>query len=215
VSIGSNCSIGKGVVIGDHTTLHSNVTIYHDCMLGKHCIVAAGAVIGADGFGYANDEGSWVKIPQVGRVLIEDYVEIGANTTIDRGALDDTLVETGCKLDNLIHIGHNCRIGAHTAIAGCTGIAGSAIVGKRCKIGGAAMILGHLKIADDVTISAGSMITRSIAKPGTYTAIMPFQTHDEWLRTAANIRRVGKVNDRLNELERELTKVKSQLDNPR
>lgn len=212
VLIGNNCSIGKGVVIGENTTLQANVTIYHDCILGKNCVIAAGAVIGADGFGYANDDGKWVKIPQVGRVIIEDDVEIGANTTIDRGALDDTVIETGCKLDNLIQIGHNCRIGEHCVIAGCVGIAGSAVIGKRCKIGGAAMILGHLEIADDVTISPGSMITRSLAKADTYTALMPFQTHDEWLKTAANIRRVGSVNDRLKELERELAKVKSKLD---
>ncbi|HEY0268749.1 MAG TPA: UDP-3-O-(3-hydroxymyristoyl)glucosamine N-acyltransferase, partial [Methyloradius sp.] len=145
VVIGNNCTIGKGVIIGENTTLQANVTIYHDCLLGKHCVIAAGTVIGADGFGYANDDGKWVKIPQVGRVMIEDHVEIGANTTIDRGALDDTVIETGCKLDNLIQIGHNCRIGAHSVIAGCVGIAGSAIIGKRCKIGGAAMILGHLE----------------------------------------------------------------------
>jgi len=212
VVIGNNCNISKGVVIGDNTTLQPNVTIYHDCVIGKHCIIAAGTVIGADGFGYANDDVRWVKIPQVGRVVIEDYVEIGANTTIDRGALDDTIIETGCKLDNLIHIGHNCRIGAHSVIAGCTGIAGSAIIGKRCKIGGAAMILGHLEIADEVTVSPGSMITRSLTKADTYTALMPFQTHEEWLKTAANIRRVGKVNDRLRELERELAKIKSEID---
>jgi UDP-3-O-[3-hydroxymyristoyl] glucosamine N-acyltransferase len=212
VIIGNNCSIGRGVVIGENTTLQASVIIYHDCHLGKHCVVASGTVIGADGFGYANDDGKWVKIPQVGRVIIEDHVEIGANTTIDRGALDDTIIETGCKLDNLIQIGHNCRIGEHSVIAGCVGIAGSAVIGKRCKIGGAAMILGHLEIADDVTISPGSMITRSLTKADTYTALMPFQTHDEWLKTAANIRRVGSVNDRLKELERELAKVKSQLD---
>ncbi|BCM25045.1 UDP-3-O-(3-hydroxymyristoyl)glucosamine N-acyltransferase [Methyloradius palustris] len=212
VVIGNNCSIGRGVVIGENTTLQANVSVYHDCILGKHCIVAAGTVIGADGFGYANYDVKWVKIPQVGRVIIEDHVEIGANTTIDRGALDDTVIETGCKLDNLIQIGHNCRIGEHSVIAGCVGIAGSAVIGKRCKIGGAAMILGHLEIADDVTISPGSMITRSLTKADTYTALMPFQTHGEWLKTAANIRRVGNVNDRLKELERELAKVKSQLD---
>jgi UDP-3-O-[3-hydroxymyristoyl] glucosamine N-acyltransferase len=212
VVIGSNSSIGEAVVIGENTKLQSNVTIYRDCALGANCIVASGAVIGADGFGYANDDGRWVKIPQVGRVVIEDYVEIGANTTIDRGALDDTVIETGCKLDNLIQVGHNCRIGAHSVIAGCVGIAGSAVIGKRCKIGGAAMILGHLQIADDVTISPGTMITRSLTKADTYTALMPFQTHDEWLKTAANMRRASSVNDRLKELERELAKLKSLLD---
>jgi len=134
-------------------------------------------------------------------VIIEDDVEIGANTTIDRGALDDTIIEQGVKLDNLIQIGHNCRIGAHTVIAGCTGIAGSARIGKHCKIGGAAMILGHLDIADGVTISPGSMITRSLTKPDTYTALMPFQAHEQWLRTAANIRRLGELSERVKQLE--------------
>jgi len=136
--------------------------------------------------------------------LIEDDVDVGANTTIDRGALDDTVIETGVKLDNLIQIGHNCRIGAHTMIAGCVGIAGSARIGKHCKIGGAAMILGHLEIADGVTISPGSMITRSLTKADTYTALMPFQSHEEWLKTAANIRRLGELTERVKQLEKEL-----------
>src|SRR5690606_15203040 len=149
--------------------------------IGKNCVVASGTVIGADGFGYAEENRQWVKIPQIGLVIIEDNVEIGANTTIDRGALDDTVIEQGVKLDNLIQIGHNCRIGAHTVIAGCVGIAGSARIGKHCKIGGAAMILGHLEIADDVTVSPGTMITRSLSKADTYTALMPFQRHEQWL----------------------------------
>ena len=127
----------------------------------------------------------------MGRVIVHDFVDIGANTTIDRGAIDDTVIEEGVKLDNLIQIAHNCRIGAHTVIAGCTGIAGSAIIGKHCKIGGAAMILGHLTIVDNVTISPGSMIMRSLHKAGTYTALMPSQTHADWLKTAANIRHLS------------------------
>jgi UDP-3-O-[3-hydroxymyristoyl] glucosamine N-acyltransferase len=169
--------------------------------LGRRCKIAAGAVIGADGFGYAEQNGVWVKIPQVGRVIIQDDVEIGANTTIDRGALDDTIIEQGVKLDNLIQIGHNCRIGAHTVIAGCVGIAGSAHIGKHCKIGGAAMILGHLEIADHVTISPGSMITRSLKKSDTYTALMPFQTHGDWLKTAAQIRHMDTLVNRIKLLE--------------
>jgi len=165
-------------------------------------------VIGADGFGYANQEGVWVKIPQVGRVLIADNVDIGANTTIDRGALDDTVIEQGVKLDNLIQIGHNCVIGEHTVIAGCVGIAGSAKIGKRCRIGGAAMILGHLEIADNVTISPGSMITRSLKKVDTYTALMPFQTHDEWLKTAANLRHLTELNEKLKKLEQQVAELK-------
>lgn len=210
VILGENVIIGPGCVVGDRVTiaegsqLQANVVIYHDCVIGKRCILSAGVVIGADGFGYAEDADYWVKIPQVGRVVIEDDVDIGANTTIDRGALDDTVIETGVKLDNLIQIGHNCRIGAHTMIAGCVGIAGSARIGKHCKIGGAAMILGHLEIADGVTISPGSMITRSLTKADTYTALMPFQSHEEWLKTAANIRRLGELTERVKQLEKEL-----------
>lgn len=206
--IGAGCYVGESVVIGARTQLHANAVIYHDCRIGKECVVHSGAVIGADGFGHAEDNGQWVKIPQIGRVVIGDAVEIGANTTIDRGALDDTVVEEGVKLDNLIQIGHNCRIGAHTVIAGCVGIAGSARIGRHCRIGGAAMILGHLEIADGVTVSPGSMITRSIAKSGTYTALMPFQAHGEWLRTAAHIRHLDALVERVARLENELNELK-------
>ncbi|PKO91692.1 MAG: UDP-3-O-(3-hydroxymyristoyl)glucosamine N-acyltransferase [Betaproteobacteria bacterium HGW-Betaproteobacteria-1] len=201
VVVGAGTVIESGVSIEANSRIAANVVIYHDCVIGKNCVIASGTVIGADGFGYAEENGRWVKIPQVGLVIIEDDVEIGANTTIDRGALDDTIIEQGVKLDNLIQIGHNCRIGAHTVIAGCTGIAGSARIGKHCKIGGAAMILGHLDIADGVTISPGSMITRSLTKPDTYTALMPFQAHEQWLRTAANIRRLGELSERVKQLE--------------
>ena len=208
--IGAGCVIERNSLLGDNTVLESNVAIKHGTQLGAHCHLFSGCVIGNDGFGYAEQNGtnntkSWVKIPQVGRVVIENNVDIGANTTIDRGAIDDTVIEEGVKLDNLIQIAHNCRIGAHTVIAGCTGIAGSAIIGKHCKIGGAAMILGHLTIADNVTISPGSMIMRSIVKQGTYTALMPFQEHNEWLKTAANIRHLdshfGQLTDRIKGLE--------------
>jgi len=204
VIIESGAVIGAGVVIGENSRIDANVVIYHDCVIGKNCVIASGTVIGADGFGYAEENRRWVKIPQIGSVIIEDDVEIGANTTIDRGALDDTVIEQGVKLDNLIQIGHNCRIGAHTVIAGCVGVAGSARIGKHCKIGGAAMILGHLEIADGMTISPGSMITRSLKKVDTYTALMPFQTHDEWLKTAANIRCLGELSERVKQLEKQL-----------
>jgi len=207
VVIGPGCVISSGAEIQDHTELQANVVVYHQCVIGKRCVIAGGAVIGADGFGFANEDGRWVRIPQVGRVIIEDDVSIGANTTIDRGALDDTIIEQGVKLDNLIQIGHNCRIGAHTVIAGCVGIAGSARIGKHCRIGGAAMILGHLEIADGVTISPGTMITRSLNKTDTYTALMPFQSHDDWLKTAANIRRLGDLSDRVKQLEKALGNI--------
>ena len=208
VVVGAGCFIGDNVVVGKNTQLQANVTICANCVIGANCNLAAGAVIGADGFGYANQDGAWVKIPQVGRVLIADNVDIGANTTIDRGALDDTVIEQGVKLDNLIQIGHNCVIGEHTVIAGCVGIAGSAKIGRRCRIGGAAMILGHLEIADDVTVSPGSMITRSLNQADTYTALMPFQTHDEWLKTAASLRHLTELNEKLKRLENQLAELK-------
>ncbi len=213
VVIGPGCVIGDNVTIGSDSRLEANVVVYHGCIVGSHCHLFAGVVIGADGFGYAEDDGRWVKIPQVGRVVLHDHVDIGANTTIDRGALDDTVIEEGVKLDNLIQIGHNCRIGAHTVIAGCVGIAGSARIGRHCKIGGAAMILGHLQIADGVTISPGSMITRTITQPGTYTALMPFQAHEDWLRTAASLRHIGDYAERIRQLEKAMISLKQQQDN--
>lgn len=209
VVIGSGCVIESHVSIADECKLESNVTIKYGCEIGKRCHIFSGAVIGSDGFGYAEEDGHWIKIPQVGRVLIGDDVDIGANTTVDRGALDDTIIEEGVKLDNLIQIGHNCVIGAHTVIAGCVGIAGSARIGRHCKIGGAAMVLGHLEIADHVTISPGSMITRSLASAGTYTALMPFQTHKAWLATAAKIRHLDAFADKIKLLEKELAMLKS------
>lgn len=201
VIIGAGCVLERNVHIGEKTVLEPNVTVKHGTSIGKQCHLFSGCVIGNDGFGYAEEQGRWVKIPQVGRVIIADYVDVGANTTIDRGAIDDTVIEEGVKLDNLIQIAHNCRIGAHTVIAGCVGIAGSAVIGKHCKIGGAAMILGHLTIADNVTISPGSMIMRSIRQPGTYTALMPFQDHETWLKTAANIRHLNQLTDKIKALE--------------
>ena len=206
--LGPGCAVGDGVRIGEDTRLHANVTVYDGCEIGARCVLSSGVVIGADGFGYAEEQGRWVKIPQVGRVQIQDDVDIGSNTTIDRGALDDTVIEQGVKLDNLIQIGHNCRIGAHTVIAGCVGIAGSAKIGRHCKIGGAAMILGHLEIADGVTISPGSMITRTLTQADTYTALMPFQRHAEWLRTAANLRHLDQMAVRIGQLEKELEGLK-------
>ena len=206
--LGPGCAVGDGVRIGEDTRLHANVTVYDGCEIGARCVLSSGVVIGADGFGYAEEQGRWVKIPQVGRVQIQDDVDIGSNTTIDRGALDDTVIEQGVKLDNLIQIGHNCRIGAHTVIAGCVGIAGSAKIGRHCKIGGAAMILGHLEIADGVTISPGSMITRTLTQADTYTALMPFQRHADWLRTAANLRHLDQMAVRIGQLEKELEGLK-------
>jgi UDP-3-O-[3-hydroxymyristoyl] glucosamine N-acyltransferase len=193
VVVGSHAVIGREVVIGAGSRLHPRVTIYDGCTLGERCIVHSGAVIGADGFGMARDAGRWLKIPQVGGVRIGDDVEIGANTTIDRGALDDTVIEEGVKLDNQIQIGHNCVIGAHTVIAGCTGISGSVTVGRDCVIGGGVGLVGHISICDKVTISGFSLITKSITEPGTYTSGLPFMPHAEWLRNAVHLRRLDKM----------------------
>jgi UDP-3-O-[3-hydroxymyristoyl] glucosamine N-acyltransferase len=203
VIIGEGCVVGDGAVIGEGTRLYPRVVVYHDCIIGNHCIVHSGAVIGADGFGLANENGRWLKIPQVGRVVIADDVEVGANTTIDRGAMGDTVIEEGVKLDNQIQIGHNCRIGAHTAIAGCVGIAGSTKIGKRCTIGGGAGIVGHIDIGDDVHISGFTLVSKSIAQPGAYTSISstPFTTHGEWLKLAAHLRHLDTYAEKLKTLQ--------------
>jgi UDP-3-O-[3-hydroxymyristoyl] glucosamine N-acyltransferase len=204
VVIHAGCAIGDGVCIGEGSVLHPNVTVYADCVVGRRAIIHSGAVIGADGFGFAPEGGKWVKIPQIGRVVIGDDVEIGANTSIDRGALDDTVIGDGVKLDNQIQIGHNCIIGDHAVIAGCVGIAGSTKIGKGCMLGGAAMILGHLEIADGTVISPGSMVMKSIAKPGKYTALFPLEEHDRWLHNAAQVRHLARLAERVAELEKQI-----------
>ncbi len=204
--VGANCSIGQGVEIGAGTRIACNVAIYPGALLGERCLVHSGAVIGADGFGFAREEGGvWVKIPQVGRVLIGDDVEIGAGTTIDRGALGDTVIGDGVKLDNQIQIGHNVQIGAHTAMAGCVGIAGSAVIGARCTVGGGAVILGHLRIADNVNVSAGTLVAKSIAQAGTYSGTVPFLEHGDWLRNFSRMRHLDAMADKIRVLEQRLT----------
>jgi UDP-3-O-[3-hydroxymyristoyl] glucosamine N-acyltransferase len=202
VSIGPGCVVGEGASIGEDSCLYPGVVVYPRSVVGKRAILHSGVVIGADGFGIAQEAGRWVKIPQIGRVVIGDDVEIGANTTIDRGALDDTVVEDGVKLDNQIQIGHNCRVGAHTAMAGCVAVAGSADIGRHCTIGAAALILGHLKLADHVHVSAGTVISRSILKPGTYTGMFPFDENESWARNTAVVRRLGELLDRVRALEK-------------
>ena len=190
VFITSNTSIGNNVTIGEGTKLHPNVSIGNDVVIGKNCEIFSNASIGTDGFGYAQDSNSvWNKIPQIGSVIINDNVDIGANTTIDRGAIDNTIIKSGVKIDNQVQVGHNCYIDENTIIAGCVGIAGSTRIGKNCKIGGAAMILGHLEINDNITISPGTMITKSLNKSNNkYTAIMPFMEHKKWLKLATKLR---------------------------
>ncbi|MEW6563069.1 MAG: UDP-3-O-(3-hydroxymyristoyl)glucosamine N-acyltransferase [Pseudomonadota bacterium] len=197
-------SIGERVVIGHQAFIYPRVVIYHDCVIGARLIAHSGVVIGADGFGIAMEDGRWNKIPQIGRVVIGDDVEVGANTTIDRGALDDTLIGDGVKLDNQIQIAHNVRIGAHTAIAGCVGIAGSATIGSYCRVGGSAGILGHLQIADHVEIASFTLIGKSIRQPGSYAGIYPFSSNDEWRKNAAHLRHLDDLFNRIKKLEKEL-----------
>lgn len=206
--IGAGCHVGEEAVLGEDCLLYPGVTIYHRCVLGRRVIVHAGAVIGADGFGFAPEGERWLKIPQIGRVVIGDDVEIGANTTIDRGALDDTVIEEGVKLDNLIQIAHNVRIGAHTVMAACVGVAGSTTIGRHCMVGGAAGIIGHLTIADNVTISVGSFVTKSITEPGsTYTGVWSAQPHREWMHMQARLRQVEEMASRIRALEQRIQEL--------
>lgn len=200
--IGALCVVERGARIGAHTVLKSRVTVSEDCVIGTRCLLHPGVVIGADGFGLAPHEGAWVKIEQLGAVRIGDDVEIGANTCIDRGALEDTVIEDGVKLDNLIQIGHNVRIGKHTAMAGCVGVAGSAVIGAHCTVGGGAIVLGHLTLADDVHISAATVVTRSITKPGQYTGIFPIDDNAAWEKNAATLKQLHSLRDRLKALEK-------------
>jgi UDP-3-O-[3-hydroxymyristoyl] glucosamine N-acyltransferase len=204
VSVGAGCVIGEGAEIGEGSTLYPGVVVYPGCRIGARAIVHSGAVIGADGFGFAPDGGRWIKIPQIGRVVIGDDVEIGAACSIDRGALDDTVIEDGVKLDNQIQIGHNCRIGAHTAMAGCAAVAGSTRIGRHCAIGAGALILGHLEICDHVRISAHTVVSRSIRRPGTYTGLYPFDEHESWMRNAALARHLAALAKRVRDLEQRL-----------
>ena len=209
VAVFPGCVIGDGVSIGDDSLLYPNSVIYHHCVVGRRAIIQAGAVIGSDGFGFAKEGECWIKIPQIGRVVIGDDVEIGANTSIDRGALDDTVIGDGVKLDNQIQIAHNVVIGDHSALAGCVGVAGSTKIGRRCTVGGAGMIIGHLDIADDVHISAGTMVTKSLHKPGQYTSIFPLEAHEDWLHNAAQIKRLAKLAERVSELEKKLEQMEA------
>jgi UDP-3-O-[3-hydroxymyristoyl] glucosamine N-acyltransferase len=190
VAIGPGCVVQRGARVGADSILVSRVNLYPGVSLGLRCILHAGAVVGGDGFGFAPDAGTWVKVPQVGSVRIGDDVEIGANTTIDRGAIDDTVVEDGVKLDNQIQVGHNVFIGAHTAIAACTGISGSTVIGRRCMIGGMVGFAGHLTIADDVVVTGCSLVSASIKQAGSYSSGMPTVETRLWRRMVAHLRRL-------------------------
>jgi len=209
VRIDAGCFIGHGARIGANSHFYANVSWHHDCRIGQRAIVYSGAVIGGEGFGFANEAGRWIKIPQTGGVLIGDDVEIGANTCIDRGALLDTVIEDGVKLDNQIQIGHNCHIGAHTAMAGCVGVAGSAKIGRHCTFGGAAMILGHLTIADHVHISTGTLVSKSISEPGQYTGFYPIAKKADWEKSAVIIRNLDSLRDKVRALEKTIQSIQS------
>jgi UDP-3-O-[3-hydroxymyristoyl] glucosamine N-acyltransferase len=203
-SIGPLCVVERGARVGAHTVLKSRVTLGEDCVVGARCILHAGVVIGADGFGFAPNAGAWEKIEQLGAVRIGNDVEIGANTCIDRGALADTVLEDGVKLDNLVQIGHNVHVGAHTAMAGCVGVAGSATIGAHCTVGGGAIVLGHLSLADHVNISAATVVTRTISEPGHYTGMFPIDDNARWEKNAATLKQLHSLRERIKALEQAL-----------
>lgn len=202
--IGALCVIERGARIGADTELRSGVTVGENCVIGDRCLLHSGTVIGADGFGFAPNAGAWEKIEQLGAVRIGNDVEIGANTCIDRGALQDTVIEDGVKLDNLIQIGHNVHVGKHTAMAGCVGVAGSATIGAHCTIGGGAIVLGHLVLADNINISAATVVTRSIRKPGHYTGMFPIDDNAVWEKNAASLKQLHSLRERIRALEDKL-----------
>ncbi|CNK16593.1 UDP-3-O-(3-hydroxymyristoyl)glucosamine N-acyltransferase [Yersinia aldovae] len=204
--IGAGCFIGKNTHIGDGSRLWANVSVYHDVIIGKNCLIQSGTVIGADGFGYANDRGNWIKIPQLGSVHIGDRVEIGACTTIDRGALDNTIIGNGVIIDNQCQIAHNVVIGDNTAVAGGVIMAGSLKVGRYCMIGGASVINGHMEICDKVTITGMGMVMRPITEPGLYSSGIPLQPNKVWRKTAALVMNIDGINKRLKAVERKIDK---------
>ena len=201
VQIGPLCVVEEGAVIGEDTCLKSRVTVSAHCHIGQNCILHSGVVIGADGFGFAPEDQRWIKIEQLGAVRIGNDVEIGANTCIDRGAIADTVIEDGVKLDNLIQIGHNVHVGAHTAMAGCVGVAGSTRIGAHCTIGGGAVVLGHLTLVDGVHVSAASVVTHSLLKPGQYTGVFPIDDNKSWQKNAASLKQLNALRERLKALE--------------
>ncbi|WP_439115148.1 UDP-3-O-(3-hydroxymyristoyl)glucosamine N-acyltransferase [Hydrogenophaga sp.] len=212
--IGAHAVVAAGASIGVDSRLHPRVSVGERCVVGARCVLHPGVVIGADGFGFAQHEGAWIKIEQLGAVRIGDDVEIGANTCIDRGALDDTVIENGVKLDNLIQIGHNVHIGAHTAMAGNAGVAGSATIGAHCTVGGGAVVLGHLTLADGVHVSAASVVTRSLLKPGHYTGMFPIDDNAAWEKNAASLKQLNRLRERLKAVEQALAQAQKSISKP-
>ena len=207
VLIYPGCVVGDGVRIGEGSIIYPNVTIYDHCIIGSRAVIQSGAVVGSDGFGFAKEGDQWIKIRQIGRVVIGDDVEIGANTSIDRGAIGDTVIENGVKLDNQIQVAHNVIIGENSAMAGCVGIAGSTTIGRRCMIGGAGMISGHLEIGDDIQISGGTLVAKNLKKPGVYTGVFPLGDHHEWLKNAVQVKHLQRLADKVAELEQKLEQM--------
>ncbi|GLS04122.1 UDP-3-O-acylglucosamine N-acyltransferase [Chitiniphilus shinanonensis] len=205
----ANVCVGAGARIGADCLLHPNTVLADGCILGDRVILHPGAVVGADGFGNAWAGDHWEKIPQIGRAIVGDDVEIGSNTTVDRGALDDTVIGNGARIDNLVQVAHNVAIGEHTAIAGCVGIAGSTKIGARCQIGGAAMISGHLEICDGVVVLGGTLIGKTIRTPGVYSGSYPMQGHADWLKNAAQLRHLDALAERVKQLEKKLAGLDS------
>ncbi|WP_448248639.1 UDP-3-O-(3-hydroxymyristoyl)glucosamine N-acyltransferase [Thalassotalea agariperforans] len=210
VVIGANCFIGKSVKVAENTKCWANVTIYHNVEIGHDCLIQAGSVIGADGFGYANHQGQWLKIPQLGTVIIGNKVEIGASTTIDRGALDNTEIHDGVILDNQIQIGHNAVVGQNSCIAACTAVAGSTTIGANCTIGGCVAIAGHLTIADKVMITGNTMVIKSITSAGVYSSGMPAMTNRDWLKNNVRINKLDKLTEQVKALTVQLDNLKAE-----
>lgn len=204
VQLDAHVVVEDGAAVGAHSHLHARVVLGERCRVGERCILHSGVVIGADGFGFALHQGTWVKIEQMGAVQIGHDVELGANTCVDRGALDDTVIEDGVKLDNLVQIGHNVHVGAHTAMAGCAGVAGSARIGAHCTVGGGAVVLGHLQLADHVHISAASVVMRSLRQPGQYSGVFPIDDNASWEKNAATLKQLHALRERIKQLEKNL-----------
>ncbi|MET0012827.1 MAG: UDP-3-O-(3-hydroxymyristoyl)glucosamine N-acyltransferase [Sedimenticola sp.] len=205
--IGPGCVLEQGAVVGEGSRLVANVTVCRSCRIGKRAVVHPGAVIGSDGFGFASDNGVWEKVPQLGSVIVGDDVEIGANTTIDRGALRDTILEDGVKLDNQIQIAHNVHVGAHSAMAGCTGVAGSTTIGSHCTFGGGVVVVGHLELGDNTHFSAMSLVSRSVKEPGLYSGNLPATPNAQWRKTIARARQLDDMAKRLKKMEKQLAQL--------
>jgi UDP-3-O-[3-hydroxymyristoyl] glucosamine N-acyltransferase len=218
VEIGAGTVIEAGAVVHARTTIgcdcriRANAVVYHDCVIGNRVNIHSGAIIGGDGFGFANDRGRWRKIAQIGRVVIHDDVDIGANTTVDRGALDDTVIHEGVIIDNLVQIAHNVVVGAHTAIAGCCGVSGSTRIGAHCVLAGGVGLVGHIEIADGVTITGMTMVTKSITEPGSYSGGTAFEPSEKWKKTAVRVRQLDDMARRLRQLEAELMLLRKSAD---